>query len=184
MRLFIAAYLPAEVERHFAEMVGTLAVARPMPEGQSLRLVPAEQWHMTLAFVGDVDEARKDDAVEVLRALPELVPEVRIVGGGRFGRGKFTTLVAKVAGGVQPLGDAVRAQLKKRRLPFDRRPLQPHVTIARPGDRLPAADLAADLGVLGAYQGPRWQVDEVRLMSSVLGPRPTYEVLATTRAAG
>ena len=140
MRLFIAAYLPAEVERHFAEMVGTLAVARPRPEGQSLRLVPAEQWHMTLAFVGEVDDARKDDAVEAMGALPALVPEVRIGGGGRFGRGKFTTLVAKVDGDVAPLGDAVRELLKKRRLPFDRRPLQPHVTIARPGDRLPAVD--------------------------------------------
>jgi RNA 2',3'-cyclic 3'-phosphodiesterase len=182
VRLFIAAYLPAEVERHFAEMVGALAVARPMPEGQSLRLVPAEQWHMTLAFVGEVDDVRKDDAVEVLQALPALVPQVRIEGGGRFGRGKFTTLVAKVDGDVAPLGDAVRRMLKKRRLPFDHRPLQPHVTIARPGDRLPPHDLAGDLEVLRGYQGPQWLVDDVRLMKSVLGPRPTYEVLATTRA--
>lgn len=184
MRLFIAAYLPAEVERHFAEMVGTLAVARPMPEGQSLRLVPAEQWHMTLAFIGEVDDGRADDAVEVLRALPALEPQVRIGGGGRFGRGKFTTLVAKVDGDVAPLGDAVRKLLKKRRLPFDHRPLQPHVTVARPADRLPAEALEADLAVLRDYQGPQWRVDDVRLMKSELGPRPTYEALATTRADG
>jgi RNA 2',3'-cyclic 3'-phosphodiesterase len=182
VRLFIAAYLPPEVERHFAATVGTLAVAGPMPEGQSLRLVPAEQWHMTLAFIGEVDDARADDAAEVLRALPPLAPQVRIEGGGRFGRGKFTTLVAKVDGDVAPLGAAVRAQLKKRRLPFDRRPLQPHVTVARPGDRLPQQDLAADLEVLRTYQGPQWRVDDIRLMKSELGPRPTYEVLATTRA--
>jgi 2'-5' RNA ligase len=179
--LFIAAYLPVDAERHFAAMVGSLSVARPMPEGRSLRLVAAEQWHMTLAFIGDVDDGRKDDAVEVVRALPDLVPEVRIAGGGRFGRGKFTTLVAKVDGDVQPLGEAVRARLKRLRLPFDRRPLQPHVTIARPGDRLPAGDLAADLEVLRGYEGPYWRVDDVRLMKSELGPRPTYEVLATTR---
>ncbi|GAA3235883.1 RNA 2',3'-cyclic phosphodiesterase [Dactylosporangium siamense] len=181
MRLFIAAYLPEEAERHFAAMVGTLAVARPMPEGQSLRLVPAAQWHMTLAFIGDVEDERRDDAVEVLEALPQIVPRVRIRGGGRFGRGKFTTLVAKVDGDVAPLGDAVRKLLKKRKLPFDHRPLQPHVTIARPGDRLPGADLAADLEVLRAYEGPEWPVDDVRLMKSELGPRPTYEMLATTR---
>lgn len=184
MRLFIAAYLPVEVERHFAGMVGTLAVARQMPEGQSLRLAPVEQWHMTLAFVGEVDDGRRDDAVEVLRALPGIAPVVRISGGVRFGRGKFTALVAKVDGDVAPLGDAVRAQLRKRRLPFDQRPLQPHVTIARPGDRLPAVDLAADLEALRAYQGPQWRVDEVRLMRSVLGPRPAYEVLATARGDG
>jgi 2'-5' RNA ligase len=180
--LFIAAYLPAEAEQHFAETVGTLAVARPMPEGQSLRLVPAEQWHMTLAFVGEVDDARADDAVEVVQAVPALVPQVRIAGGGRFGRGKFTTLVAKVDGDVAPLGDAVRKLLKRRKLPFDRRPLQPHVTIARPGDRLPQEVLAADLEVLREYQGPQWSVEDVRLMQSVLGPRPAYEVLATARS--
>ncbi|MEV0129069.1 RNA 2',3'-cyclic phosphodiesterase [Dactylosporangium sp. NPDC050688] len=182
MRLFIAAYLPAAVERHFARMVDTLAVARPMPEGRSLRLAPVEQWHMTLAFLGEVDDARRDDAVEVMGALPVDRPVVRIAGGGTFGRGKFTTLVANVDGDVAPLGDAVRKLLKRRRLPFDRKPLQPHVTIARPGDRLPAADVAADLEVLRAYAGPEWVVDDVRLMKSELGPRPTYEVLATARA--
>ncbi|MGI5180438.1 RNA 2',3'-cyclic phosphodiesterase [Dactylosporangium sp. CA-152071] len=183
MRLFIAAYLPAEAERHFAGMVGGLNVARPMPEGRSVRLVPAGQWHMTLAFLGEVEDERKDDAVELVHGLREQGPGpvVRIAGGGRFGRGKFTTLVAKVDGEVQPLGDAVRRQLKKRRLPFDRRPLQPHVTIARPGDRLPAGELESDLETLHGYQGPQWHADDVRLMKSELGPRPTYEVLATAR---
>ena len=184
MRLFIAAYLPAEVEQHFAEMVGGLHVARPMPEGRSVRLVAAEQWHMTLAFLGEVDDERRDDVVEVMQAVPALVPQVRIAGGGRFGRGKFTTLVAKVDGDVAPLGDAVRKLLKRRKLPFDRRPLQAHVTIARPGDRLPQDVLAADLEVLRGYQGPQWSVDDVRLMKSELGPRPTYEVLATARGDG
>ncbi|MDG6107549.1 RNA 2',3'-cyclic phosphodiesterase [Dactylosporangium aurantiacum] len=181
MRLFIAAYLPAAAERDFARLVGTLAVARPMPEGRSLRLAPAEQWHMTLAFLGEVDDARQDDAVEVMDAVPVDRPVVRIAGGGTFGRGKFTTLVAKVDGDVAPLGDTVRRLLKRRRLPFDRRPLQPHVTIARPGDRLPAVDVAADLEVLRGYRGPEWAVDDIRLMKSELGPRPTYEVLATAR---
>jgi 2'-5' RNA ligase len=181
--LFIAVYLPAEVERHFAELVQRLNVARPMPEGQSLRLVPAEQWHMTLAFIGDVEDARKDDAVELVQALKEQWPVVRIAGGGTFGRGKFTTLVAKVDGDVRPLGDAVRRQLKRRRLPFDRRPLQPHVTVARPADRLPRPELEQDLAALRAYEGPQWPADDVRLMKSELGPRPTYEVLATTRGA-
>lgn len=83
---------------------------------------------------------------------------------------------------MAPLGDAVRKLLKRRKLPFDRRPLQPHVTIARPGDRLPQEVLAADLEVLREYQGPQWSVDDVRLMKSVLGPRPAYEVLATARS--
>ncbi|MET7419326.1 RNA 2',3'-cyclic phosphodiesterase [Dactylosporangium sp. NPDC005555] len=181
MRLFIAAYLPADVERHLAEMTGSLNVRQPMPEGRSLRVVPVEQWHMTLAFIGEVEDAKQEAAVGALHALPELVPEVRIAGGGRFGRGKFTTLFAKVDGDVAPLGDAVRAALRKRRVPFDHRPLQPHVTIARPSDRLPEDELMADLEALNAYRGPLWRVGDVRLMKSELGPKPHYTALATTR---
>jgi 2'-5' RNA ligase len=214
--LFIAAYPPPEVRAHLGEMVGRLAVARPMPPGRSVRLATPERWHMTVAFLGEVPDERADDAGEVLRELAIGAPTVRIAGGGRFGRGKFTTLVAGVRdesaarpvhdesaarpadgepaarsvrgesgepgvadSGMAELGDAVRKGLRRRKLPFDHRPLQPHVTLARPGDRLPAVDLAADLQILDGYEGPPWIVDELQLVRSFLGPTPDYEMLTT-----
>ncbi|GGM15562.1 2'-5' RNA ligase family protein [Dactylosporangium sucinum] len=208
MRLFIAAYPPEDVRAHFGAMVSRLAVARPMPPGRSTRLATPERWHITIAFLGDVPDEQADLAVELLHGLSAEPPTVRIAGGGRFGRGRFTTLLAKVreeaggvgqeAGGVgrrgrlaegggsrlAALGHEVRRSLRRRRLPFDRKPLQPHVTIARPGDRLSAGELAADLAALDEYESPLWPVDELRLVRSFLGPNPAYEPLATVALSG
>ena len=72
----------------------------------------------------------------------------------------------------------MREALVRGELPYDRRPLQPHLTIARPGDRLGPAELAGDLDALDAYESPPWLVDELRLVRSVLGPPHEYEILA------
>jgi len=37
--------------------------------------------------------------------------------------------------------------------------------------------------MLGAYRGPAWRVDEVRLMESRLGPQPEYDVLGSVALA-
>jgi 2'-5' RNA ligase len=164
-------------------VVDGLAVARPRE--RSVRLASAERWHLTVAFIGDVDDAGAATA-----ALLELdgaeAPTVRIAGGKTLGRGQFRHLVAGLetedAGvALRRLGEAVRKALRRHRLPFDKRDWQPHVTIARPGDVLGAEELAGDLEVLAAYRGPVWRVDEVRLMQSRLGPRPEYDVLAAVK---
>jgi 2'-5' RNA ligase len=177
----MAAYPPVEVREHFQDMVDGLAVARPRE--RSVRLASPERWHLTVAFIGDVDDAGA--ATGALLELAEVeAPAVRIAGGKTLGRGQFRHLVAGLqtedAGvGLRRLGEVVRKALRRHRLPFDKRDWQPHVTIARPGDVLGAEELAADLEVLAAYRGPVWRVDEVRLMQSHLGPRPEYDVLAS-----
>jgi 2'-5' RNA ligase len=146
--------------------------------------VPPEQWHTTLAFLGDVPDARVDKARHVLdRAAGELTPAgpaVRISGGGTFGKGRFTMLWAGLRGdigAVAGLAGALMRELRAAHLPHDRKQFRPHVTVARPGDRVTADELAADLAALDGYQSPLWTVDGVRLMCSHLGPRPWYEVV-------
>jgi 2'-5' RNA ligase len=105
---------------------------------------------------------------------------LRIAGGGTFGRGRFTTVWAGVRGDVDAiagLAETLRRRLKAARLPYDPKPFRPHLTLARPGDRVTATELAGDLAELDAYLGPVWTVDTIRLMRSHLGPRPTYEPL-------
>jgi 2'-5' RNA ligase len=77
--------------------------------------------------------------------------------------------------GLRDLTGAVRRELRRAKLPYDGKPLRPHITLARPGDRLPPELIAADLAALAAYDGPQWTVDEVRLVRSHLGPKPRYE---------
>jgi RNA 2',3'-cyclic 3'-phosphodiesterase len=109
-------------------------------------------------------------------------PKLRLAGGGRFGGRRSATLWVGLAGEVdalRSLGDAVRRELHRARVPYDRKPLRPHLTFARPGERLPAADLAADLATLRGYEGPAWTVDAVHLVRSQLGPKPVHDRIAT-----
>jgi 2'-5' RNA ligase len=154
-----------------------------------VRLAPPEQWHVTLAFLGEVPEPRVDEvrlavdrAVERWRGAGDAAtrdaPTVRIAGGGTFGRNRFTTLWAGLRGDVDPLGEvaeALRGELRAARLPYDNKRFRPHVTIARPGDRITADELASDLARLETYESPPWTVGGIRLMRSQLGPRPQYD---------
>ena len=107
--------------------------------------------------------------------------ELRLAGGGRFGRGRFTVLWVGVDGdrsALDGLSRGLRRELKRGRLPYDNRPFKPHLTIARPGDRLVREAVEADRDALAAYRGPDWPVRQVELVRSHLGPKPWYEHLA------
>lgn len=171
MRLFVAVDPPAGAQDHLAAVTAGLAVTRT-----GSRVTARALWHVTVVFIGDVPDEREADAVRALDAAVVGQPPVplRIAGGGRFGRGRFTVLWAGVAGDLAPLRTAVTRQLKRARLPYDDKRFNPHLTIARPGDRL---DVTEDIATLRAYEGPQWTVDGIRLVRSYLGPKPRYETL-------
>jgi RNA 2',3'-cyclic 3'-phosphodiesterase len=185
-RLFVAAYPPEPALAHLAAVVAATHLGRAEAAGINARLAARDRWHITLAFLGEVDPARISDAQDALgkavAGWQPPAPRLRLAGGGRFGRGKFTILWTGIAGDVAPMTDlakAVRRQLKRARLPFDPKPFRPHLTLARPSGRLSPTEVAADLATLGGYQGPPWTVNELRLVRSRMGPNPVYEPLAT-----
>jgi len=194
VRLFVAAYPSAAAREDLAGLARKLNVGQPRERGHSVRLASADHWHVTLAFIGEVpetslDKARQavDRAVATWRVGETVPPTVRIAGGGTFGRGRFTTLWTDLRGDVDALTDlaaGLRRELRKAHFPRDNKQFRPHITIARPGDRLPADELAGDLALLDGYQGPKWTVDRILLMRSHLGPRPTYDVLAEVPLIG
>jgi RNA 2',3'-cyclic 3'-phosphodiesterase len=184
IRLFVAAFPPAPVLDDLAELVNGLHLGRAVAAGVNVRLAPPERWHLTMAFLGDVDPIRVPDARDALgkavAGWSATAPELRLAGGGRFGRGRFTIMWAGVGGDVAAvtlLAKSVRRQLKRARLPFDDKPFRPHLTLARPSGRLGPAEVAADLAALRAYQGPSWTVGELQLVRSHLGPDPGYETV-------
>lgn len=189
MRLFVAAFPPPHVLADFVAHVSTLCCGEPQPPGSSLRLVPPERVHLTLTFIGDVPD---DDLPAAQAAVAAGVrrwsgggkkgPRLRIGGGGRFGRDEFTVVWAGVRGDTTALGDLVtdlRQELRAARVPFDVKAHRPHVTVARPGDRLAAEQVASDLAALGSYEGPEWPVTSIALVRSNRGPNVAYERLAS-----
>ena len=174
MRLFIAVYPPDDVADDLALLISRLHVST---QDVNTRLARRDTWHVTLAFLGEVpDDQAPDAAGAITKAVNDIAaPELRIAGGGRFGRGRFTILWAGVEGELDPLARRVRRELKRSRVAYDRKPFRPHLTIARPGDRLDRALIDEDRATLAGYRGPSWRVPAVELVRSRLGPKPTYE---------
>lgn len=191
MRLFVAAYPPPEACDHLAQQLDRLRATAAAERGINTRLARRETWHITLAFLGEVVEDRADRAHEAIGRVAEGwrdagldPPELRLAGGGKFGRGRFTVLWVGVDGEREPLtrlSRHVRRELKRARLPYDDKQFKPHLTVARPGDRLDRDAVAADRDALAGYRGPAWRVEAVELVRSHLGPRPWYEHLGAWR---
>ncbi|MBO4205075.1 2'-5' RNA ligase family protein [Micromonospora echinofusca] len=208
MRLFVALYPPAgALDDIFAE-VGRLRVGRAAAEDVRIRLVDRESAHITLAFLGDVDDDRLPEvtaalaraaapAAPVPTASPPPAPEapgvppapappvgplrLRLAGGGEFGAGRHSVLWADVHGDVaalHALAGRIRSELHRAGLPYDGRPFRPHLTIARPQGRLDPEDVAQDRAALDRYRGPAWPATEMVLVRSHLGPRPLHHRLA------
>jgi RNA 2',3'-cyclic 3'-phosphodiesterase len=193
VRLFVALYPPAEAVNDLVEQVGRLRIGEFAASGINVRLSRPENLHVTLAFLGEVEDTRLpvvgaalERAARTWRrptdaAKEDGPPRVRLAGGGRFGRGRFTVLWTGLTGDVDALNllsRAVRRELRRSRIRYDEKPFRPHLTIARPGDRVDRDDIVFDLSTLNGYLGPSWPVTEMVLVRTHLGPPPTYDRLA------
>jgi RNA 2',3'-cyclic 3'-phosphodiesterase len=189
MRLFVAVYPAQDALDHLGAVLGRLRLGMATAAGTNVRLVARPLWHVTLAFLGEMPDDRAPGVAAALaagvsrwRESGAAAPALRLAGAGRFGGRRSATLWVGLAGdldALMALSGAVRRELRRARVPYDRKPLRPHLTFARPGERLPAADLAADLATLRAYEGPRWTIDAVHLVRSQLGPKPVHDRIAT-----
>ncbi len=138
MRAFIALELP---EMFVDEVAGMARALGGVVEG---RFVPRENYHITIAFLGDVDDATARQAMNVLdEACAGAVP-VRLVadGLGKFGRASDATLWLGIVedAGLMELAAAVRESLAARGISFDPKPFKPHITLARRA-RIPKTSL-------------------------------------------
>ena len=164
MRLFVAVWPPSEV-------VETLQ-ALPRPDVAGLRWTTAEQWHVTLRFLGDADESAARDAFGRIAGVEEVDAELGPVTG-RFGRRVLHVPVR----GVEGLAAATVAATSAVGSAPDARPFSGHITLARARGRR-----GVDLRPLaGAGLEGRWTVGELTLVASHVGGREParYEVVQT-----
>ncbi len=191
-RLFAALPLPDNAVSDLAEVVSDLNIARrggasPGRPGlmnrrpaQGNRLVRSENWHLTVAYLGDVATDRVARTSDVLTAACRAFEPLRLCvsGGGRFGRGRYSVVYAGIDGDVARLVQLVhriRAGLTAADLPVDQKQYRPHVTLARPGDRVTNQQAAQDLLTLRRYYGPSWTARHVVLYKSDYGAKPGNE---------
>ncbi|MDR2453852.1 MAG: RNA 2',3'-cyclic phosphodiesterase [Bifidobacteriaceae bacterium] len=181
MRLFAAVRPPTSALDHLST---ALAAALGPRADRSSPLQPRANWHITLAFYGEVPGGAIPELAAELAANLDGIGQFRLElrGAGRFGRktgwvgvgGDTAALerLARAAAAAWPgSGGTSRAA--------GRRP-RPHLTLSRAADR-PATSLAFQ--ALAVYVGPTWPVREVRLARSQLGQGPGRHSLYTDLAA-
>lgn len=129
MRAFIALELPAE----FADEVA--AMARRLSATLEGRFLDRSTYHLTLAFLGDIDDAGTARAMDALDAACAGTAPVPLTpdGLGKFGRPTDATLWLGLAPDpvLASLVERVREQLAARDVSFDPKPFRPHITLGR-----------------------------------------------------
>ena len=129
MRLFFGLSLPDEIRAEAARCA--LDAQQTIPG----RYSPMENYHITLAFIGDVPQERLPDAQAVLSKTIARFPAPRITldKPGHFGRAQNGILIlhAKAKPALAPLHDALVKNLNAAALPADPGPFSPHITLAR-----------------------------------------------------
>jgi 2'-5' RNA ligase len=188
VRLFVAVYPPTTALDDLERFSARLLVAKARAQGVNTRVTARALWHVTLAFLGEVPDDRVPEAARAVDRATEQVrestPSLRIAGGGRFGRERFTVLWAGVQGdvaGFTRIAAAVRRELSASRLRFDNKRFSPHLTLARPGDKLPPEAIDADIAALAGYRGQTWSCPRMTLVASHLGPAPRHEPIHQAR---
>jgi len=142
-RLFTALEIPRQV----AESLGSLRGGLP-----GARWIDVENYHITLRFIGDVDERFARDAEQALDAIRRPAFNVVIDQLSSFGGDKPRAVVAR----VRPEPALMELQAEQERLlrrigaPPEARKFVPHVTLARLRGASPSA-VASYLGTRGYF---------------------------------
>jgi 2'-5' RNA ligase len=191
LRLFVAIELPFEVRR---SVVHTMESLKAITGEKSLRWVRPEAIHLTLAFLGDTLESR---VPEISRALIAAVRHVEPfplapLGVGSFGgRGRLRVVwigVGGDGGALVDLAEHVAASLVPLGYPRDERAFNGHLTLARARDGAAPEALAHVHDMLMGFDppaAPSFNVDQISLMQSILGPNGSaYRQLATAPLLG
>lgn len=149
------------------------------------REVPFENFHITLAFLGEHPEPVVEEAHHALEALRVPGFSLRIEGLGTFGGARPRVLFAAVAPepGLSRLHRKVQRAVQEAGIALARQRFHPHVTLARFGSEGLRGEEAAEMqafvaGRVALRAGP-FEVDRFVLYRSRLGRAgPTYEALA------
>jgi len=164
IRLFLGLPLPAACRERLA------AIARGLP---GARFVPAENYHLTLRFIGEVDEPRAEEIAEAMTRLAHPAVAVRIAGLGIAGPGhRARTLWAEAEATAElaALQDKVERLCRAGGCAPETRRFHPHVTLARLKDT-PPPRLQDYLAAHGLISCPAFAAEAVVLYSSILSPR-------------
>ncbi|MDD4953710.1 MAG: RNA 2',3'-cyclic phosphodiesterase [Candidatus Omnitrophica bacterium] len=185
MRSFIAIELPRKFKDTLAKIQDRLEVS-----GADVKWVQPQNIHLTLKFLGEIDEEKIGRVADIIKAVAEnnhpyplalscvgAFPNItspRVIWAGVNKGNEETTRIAK----------ELEEKISAIGIPEEVRPFSSHITIGRTRSNLNMAKLVQDLKVMAGNAGLlelSCQVNKITLFKSTLTPKgPVYEALKET----
>lgn len=160
LRLFVGIDLPPELKLRLSQLCGGIPNAK---------WVDAGNFHVTLRFIGEVDEGLASDLDERLQGIRAERFDLGLAGVGHFG-GKPHMLWVGVERNpaLMSLRDKVEQAAVRAGLEPDQRRYTPHVTLARIKVPPPPGKLQAFLSEHALFRAPPFPVAQFSLIASYL----------------
>ena len=174
MRLFVAILLPASIRPAISH------AAEHLRDCMGVRLLPPDDWHITLRFIGDADEEKAMRIGTALSAVDFSPFAVRLSGAGAYPDTHFPRAI--FVGGASEGAAALAAKVDRALAPFglQNEKFSVHVTVARSKG---AGDIDAFLknaGDVGSFEVKSFALMKTTLMAhaaayTVLGEYPARD---------
>ena len=172
LRLFVAITLPTEIR----DLIGSLQSGLP-----DARWIRRENLHLTLKFIGEIDNNLAEDIHYSLSSLNFKSFLLCLKGVNTF---RSRKLARSIWVGIEPssplkvLQKKIESNLIKTNLTFETRKFTPHVTLAR-FKRTPVSRLVPYLESNAGFQTSLFEINQVVLFRSHLAANgAVYEQLA------
>lgn len=171
-RVFIAVELGDEARATLRRTLRRVGSALP-----GMRLVNPDDLHLTLAFLGEIDDTALDAVITVTQEVASQTSPFTLSLGslGIFGPPHAPRVLWAGVGGdlrrLSELQSTTATALEAMGFPRESRPYAPHLTLARINRPLAAASLAklTELLAEAPVRRARWTVADVRVMRSDIG---------------
>ncbi|MFJ9123861.1 RNA 2',3'-cyclic phosphodiesterase [Streptomyces sp. NPDC102340] len=183
LRAFIALAPPDDAKDELALALRPVYAAHPR-----LRQNRIEDWHITLAFLGEQSMATVQRLRQPLAGLAagHPSPELALRGGGHFDARVLWSGLEGDLDCLHLLSEAVRKQVRACGVDFPERPLRPHLTLAR-ARRHDTTSVPEAAEALDAFIGRRWRPLRLHLVGSTPGNAHTprrYQDIAAWELGG
>jgi 2'-5' RNA ligase len=173
MRLFVGIGLPESIAQALAG-AACRSVSLAPGSASRIRWTPPGSLHVTLSFLGQVEPARLEPIAAALAGVTASPLLLALDGLGLFADAGIAVAKVKPSPLLLALAGKVVAAMETCGIPPEKRPYQPHVTLARAKGRLPLRITRAEESAFTAS----FDATEFRLYQSQTLPQGAhYEIL-------
>lgn len=170
MRLFIAIDIPEAIKDSVVR-----AVESVRSTGADVRWVAQAGMHLTLKFLGEVDDKGVDEIKTSLANLTSIPPtSIRVTGAGAFPGMKNPRVLwiglQEPSGRLAVLQRELEDRLEACGFPREDRPFHPHLTVGRVKSSRRTREMAEGFGALRGLSFGEFPLEEVILFKSDLKP--------------